>query len=71
MLCTIEEKEKEMLSSFALFVDNNWEECGKQFLRRQASLIEQGDESGVLMAVNCATTALKTASESQLDMSRT
>ena len=69
MLCTI--AEKEMLSSFALFVDNNSEERDKQFLRRQASLIEQGDESGVLMAVNCATTALKPASESPLDMPRT
>ncbi len=54
-----------------MFVDNNWEELSKQFLRRQAKLTELGDESGALMAASCATTVSKAVSESPLDMSRT
>lgn len=54
-----------------MFVDNNWEELSKQSLHRQANSTELGNESGALMAANCATTASKTASESPLDMSKT
>lgn len=69
ILCTT--KKKVTLPNFAMFVDNNWEELSKQSLHRQANLTELGNESGALMAVNYATTASKTASESPLDTSRT